>query len=376
MTYLFNNYARRAVHLVKGQGTVVTDDKGKDYLDFTSGIAVVSLGHAHPAIVKALQEQSEKLWHVSNLFESPEQEKLAESLTKNTDLSYALFCNSGAEANEAAIKLARKHTGKHHILSFKQSFHGRTFGAMAATGQDKIQQGFGPMLQSFEALPFNDVESLKQATNDSVAAIMLEVIQAEGGVNSIEPAFAEAVMAACNEHNILLIIDEVQTGIGRTGTRYAYEQTALKPDIVSLAKGLGGGFPIGALLAGEELFDTFGPGAHGTTFGGNPLAIAVAQTVVHHVFDPAFLQDVQEKSTYLKKQLQSELPNDKYSIRGQGLLVGIHSNKEIAPFIQAAEKQGLLLVPAGTNVIRLLPPLTVSKEEIDQAVAILKNILT
>ena len=376
MTYLFNNYARRAVHLVKGQGTVVTDDKGKDYLDFTSGIAVVSLGHAHPAIVKALQEQSEKLWHISNLFESPEQEKLAESLTKDTDLSYALFCNSGAEANEAAIKLARKHTGKHHILSFKQSFHGRTFGAMAATGQDKIQQGFGPMLESFEALPFNDVEALKQATNDNVAAIMLEVIQAEGGVNTIEPAFAEAVMAACNEHNILLIIDEVQTGIGRTGTRYAYEQTALKPNIVSLAKGLGGGFPIGALLAGEELFNTFGPGTHGTTFGGNPLAVSVAQTVVDHIFDPAFLKDVQEKSTYLKQQLQSELPKDKYSIRGKGLLVGIHSTKEIAPFIQEAEKQGLLLVPAGTNVIRLLPPLTVSKEEIDQAIAILKNILT
>ncbi|PID24438.1 acetylornithine transaminase [Sporosarcina sp. P7] len=375
MTYLFNNYARRAVHLVKGNGTVVTDDKGKDYLDFTSGIAVVSLGHAHPAIVKALQEQSEKLWHISNLFESPEQEKLAESLTRNTDLSYALFCNSGAEANEAAIKLARKHTGKHHILSFKQSFHGRTFGAMAATGQDKIQKGFGPMLESFEALPFNDREALKQATNDNVAAIMLEVIQAEGGVNSIEPAFAEAIMAACKEHHILLIIDEVQTGIGRTGTRYAYEQTALKPNIVSLAKGLGGGFPIGAMLASEELFHTFGPGTHGTTFGGNPLAISVAQTVVDHVFDSAFLKDVQEKSAYLKQQLQSELPNDKYSIRGNGLLVGIHSNNEIGSYIQEAEKQGLLLVPAGTNVIRLLPPLTVSKEEIDQAVAILKNIL-
>lgn len=376
MTHLFNNYARRAVHLVKGQGTVVTDDKGKDYLDFTSGIAVVSLGHAHPAIVKALQEQSEKLWHISNLFESPEQEKLAESLTENTNLSYALFCNSGAEANEAAIKLARKHTGKHHILSFKQSFHGRTFGAMAATGQDKIQKGFGPMLESFEALPFNDVEALKQATNDNVAAIMLEVIQAEGGVNSIEPAFAEAIMAACDEHNILLIIDEVQTGIGRTGTRYAYEQTVLKPDIVSLAKGLGGGFPIGALLAGEELFNTFGPGTHGTTFGGNPLAVSVAQTVVDHVFNPAFLKDVQEKSAYLKQQLQSELPKDNYSIRGNGLLVGIHSNNEIGSYIQEAEKQGLLLVPAGTNVIRLLPPLTVSKEEIDQAVTILKKILT
>ncbi|PID15828.1 aspartate aminotransferase family protein [Sporosarcina sp. P34] len=375
MTYLFNNYARRAVHLVKGNGTVVTDDKGKEYLDFTSGIAVVSLGHAHPAIVKALQEQSKKLWHISNLFESPEQEKLAESLTKNTDLSYALFCNSGAEANEAAIKLARKHTGKHHILSFKQSFHGRTFGAMAATGQDKIQKGFGPMLESFEALPFNDIEALKQATNDNVAAIMLEVIQAEGGVNSIEPAFAEAIMAACKEHNILLIIDEVQTGIGRTGTRYAYEQTALKPNIVSLAKGLGGGFPIGAMLASEELFHTFGPGTHGTTFGGNPLAISVAQTVVDHVFDPAFLKNVQEKSAYLKQKLQSELPNDKYSIRGNGLLVGIQSNNEIGSYIQEAEKQGLLLVPAGTNVIRLLPPLTVSKEEIDQAVTILKNVL-
>ncbi|MDV6378038.1 acetylornithine transaminase [Sporosarcina sp. GW1-11] len=376
MTFLFNNYARRAVHLVKGQGTIVTDDKGKDYLDFTSGIAVVSLGHAHPAIVKALQQQGEKLWHISNLFESPEQEKLAESLVKDTDLAYALFCNSGAEANEAAIKLARKHTGKHHILTFKQSFHGRTFGAMAATGQEKIQQGFGPMLQSFEALPFNDIEALKNAANENVAAIMLEVIQAEGGVNSIDPAFAQAVMDICEQHGILLIIDEVQTGIGRTGTRYAYEQTVLKPDIVSLAKGLGGGFPIGALLAGKELFETFGPGSHGTTFGGNPLAVAVAQAVIDHVFEPAFLQDVQNKSAYLKAQLQAALPAEKYSIRGNGLLVGIHSDEEISPFIQQAEQQGLLVVPAGTNVIRLLPPLTVSTDEIDQAVALLKNILS
>ncbi|WP_153730846.1 acetylornithine transaminase [Sporosarcina obsidiansis] len=375
MTSLFNNYARRAVHLVKGQGTVVTDDQGKEYLDFTSGIAVVSLGHAHPTIVKALQNQSEKLWHISNLFESPEQEKLAESLTKDTDLSYALFCNSGAEANEAAIKLARKHTGKHLILTFEKSFHGRTFGAMSATGQDKIRQGFGPLLESFETLPFNDVDALKGAANENVAAIMLEVIQGEGGVNSVEPAFAQAIMEACQQHGILLIIDEVQTGIGRTGTRYAYEQTALKPDIVTLAKGLGGGFPIGALIAGKDLFDTFGPGSHGTTFGGNPLAVAVAQTVVDHVFEPTFLQDVQDKSAYFKAQLQSVLPTEKFSVRGNGLLLGIHSNEEIAPVIQKAEQQGLLLVPAGTNVIRLLPPLTVSKKEIDQAVAILKNIL-
>ncbi len=375
MTSLFNNYARRAVHIVKGQGTVVTDDKGKDYLDFTSGIAVVSLGHAHPVMVKVIQQQSEKLWHISNLFESPEQEQLAKSLMKDTDLSYALFCNSGAEANEAAIKLARKHSGKSLTLTFKQSFHGRTFGAMAATGQAKVQEGFGPMLESFKALPFNDIEALKHAANDKVAAIMLEVIQAEGGVNSIDPEFAQAVMDTCKEHNILLIIDEVQTGIGRTGTRFAYEQTVLKPDIVSLAKGLGGGFPIGAMLAGKELFDTFGPGSHGTTFGGNPLAVAVAQTVIDHIFDDAFLQEVQDKSAYLKQQLEAELSEGKYSIRGNGLLIGIHSDQEIGAYIQQAEDQGLLVVPAGANVIRLLPPLTVSKEEIDQAIAILKNIL-
>ncbi|AXH99620.1 acetylornithine transaminase [Sporosarcina sp. PTS2304] len=375
MTSLFNNYARRAIHLVKGQGTIVTDDSGKDYLDFTSGIAVVSLGHAHPAIVSALQQQSEKLWHVSNLFASPEQEKLAESLTKNTDLAYALFCNSGAEANEAAIKLARKHSGKHHILTFKQSFHGRTFGAMAATGQEKIQEGFGPMLQSFEALPFNDIDALKNAANENVAAIMLEVIQAEGGVNSIEPAFAQTVMDVCQQFGILLIIDEVQTGIGRTGTRYAYEQTVLKPDIISLAKGLGGGFPIGAILAGEGLFETFGPGSHGTTFGGNPLAVAVAQTVIDHIFEADFLENVQKQSAYLKAQLQEVLPADKFSLRGNGLLVGIHTNEQVGPIIQEAEQQGLLVVPAGTNVIRLLPPLTVSTDEIDQAVAILKKIL-
>lgn len=375
MTSLFNNYARRGVHLVDGKGSIVTDAEGKEYLDFTSGIAVVSLGHAHPAIVKALKDQSEKLWHISNLFESPEQEKLAESLMKDTDLSYALFCNSGAEANEAAIKLARKHTGRHKILTFKQSFHGRTFGAMAATGQDKIKQGFGPMLESFEALPFNDAEALLKAADGETAAIMLEVVQGEGGVNSVEDGFVQAIMEACRKFDILLLIDEVQTGIGRTGTRYAYEQTALKPDIVTLAKGLGGGFPIGALLAGEELFDTFGPGSHGTTFGGNPLAVAVAQTVIDHVFEPVFLKEVCEKSTYLVEQLEQVLPAGKYVVRGKGLLVGIASNEEVAPIIQQAEQHGLLLVPAGTHVIRLLPPLTVTKEEIDEAVKILQKLL-
>ncbi|MFS0691035.1 acetylornithine transaminase [Sporosarcina sp. 179-K 8C2 HS] len=375
MSTLFNNYARRPVHLVKGEGTVVEDANGKKYLDFTSGIAVVSLGHAHPAIVKAIQAQSEKLWHVSNLFESPEQEKLAESLMKETHFSHSFFCNSGAEANEAAIKLARKHTGKSTIITFDQSFHGRTFGAMAATGQEKIKQGFGPMLETFKTVPFNDPAKLEAAIDDDVAAIMLEVIQGEGGIHAVTPEFASVISDICKSKGILCIVDEVQTGIGRTGTRYAYEQTGLKPDIMTLAKGLGGGFPIGAMLGTAELFDSFGPGTHGTTFGGNPLAVAVAQTVVDHVFAEDFLKDVQEKSNAMIRKLKECLPPERFDIRGNGLLIGIDCKEDVAPFIRQAEEAGLLVVQAGSNVIRMLPPLTVTEEEIDQAVTILTSIL-
>lgn len=240
MSALFNNYARRPISIVEGNGTVVKDSSGKSYLDFTSGIAVCCLGHSHPALVNTIKEQSEKIWHTSNLFESPGQEALAASLVKDNHLSYALFCNSGAEANEAAIKLARKHTGKSHIITFKNSFHGRTFGAMSATGQEKIHKGFGPLVDKFTYLSFNDVEALNNAVDDSVGAIMLEIIQGEGGVNSVTEEFADAINKICQERNVLLIVDEVQTGIGRTGTRFAFEQTSLKPNIVSMAKGLGG----------------------------------------------------------------------------------------------------------------------------------------
>lgn len=373
MSALFQNYARRPVHLVQGKGTIVTDETGKEYLDFTSGIAVLSLGHAHPAIVQAIQQQSEKLWHTSNLFESPEQEKLAASLVKDTHLAHAFFCNSGAEANEAAIKMARKHTGKNVIITFEKSFHGRTFGAMSATGQDKIRQGFGPLLETFRTVPFNDIDALDVAIDDEVAAIMLEVIQGEGGVNKVSPEFAQAIANICESKGILLMIDEVQTGIGRTGTRYAYEQTVLKPDIMTLAKGLGGGFPIGAMLGTSALYDTFSPGTHGTTFGGNPLAVAVAQTVLDHVFTSEFLATVNEKSAYFLEKLRGELPN--HQIVGSGLLLGIACEVEVAPYIEKAEQAGLLLVGAGPNVIRLLPPLTVTTEEIDQAVDILSSIL-
>lgn len=370
---LFNNYKRRPVHLVKGQGTKVWDEAGKEYLDFVSGIAVLSLGHSNPILVEAMKEQSDKLWHVSNLFDNPEQEKLAASLVADTHLAHGFFCNSGTEANEAAIKLARKHTGKHKMITFLHSFHGRTFAAMSATGQEKVHAGFGPIVEKFEYLPFNDVAALQAAVDEETAAIMLEVVQGEGGVNPVTAEFAEAIQAICDDKGILLIVDEVQTGIARTGTRYAWEQTALKPDIVSLAKGLGGGFPIGAMLATEALFDSFGPGTHGTTFGGNPMATHIAQTVIDTVFDQAFLADVETKSIYAKQQFAKALPN--LQVRGMGLLLGIESPLPVAEVIQAAEEKGLLLVGAGETTVRLLPPLTVSNEEIDAAVAILKEIL-
>ncbi|WP_227394614.1 acetylornithine transaminase [Jeotgalibacillus aurantiacus] len=374
MSALFQNYARRSIHITEGKGTVVKDENGKSYLDFTSGIAVVSLGHAHPSIVKTLQVQSEKLWHISNLFESPAQEKLAETLTADTPLDCAFFCNSGAEANEAAIKLARKATGKHVIVTFEQSFHGRTTGAMAATGQDKVKQGFGPLMPEFRTVPFNDTEALKHAVKEDTAAIMLEVIQGEGGVNVIQESFARDIQELCDSMGVLLIIDEVQTGIGRTGTRYAFEQTPLVPDIVTLAKGLGGGFPIGSMLGTERLSTHFGPGTHGTTFGGNPLAVAVAQTVVDHVFDAVFLQEVKEKERVLREQLAPllDLPEVK-GLTGKGLMLGVVLHDEAAPIVQQAEENGLLLVPAGPNVIRMLPPLTVTEQELKEAAAILKQ---
>ncbi|MEC1177523.1 acetylornithine transaminase [Metasolibacillus meyeri] len=376
MSALFQNYARRPVHIVEGKGTIVYDNEGKRYLDFTSGIAVCTLGHAHPAIVQALQQQSEKLWHISNLFESPEQEKLAAALVKDLPLAYAFFCNSGAEANEAAIKLARKHTGKHHIIVFEQSFHGRTFGAMSATGQDKVRNGFGPLVEQFTTLPFNDVAALEAAIDDTVAAIMLEPIQGEGGINVVTPEFAEAIQKICDKHDILLIVDEVQTGIGRTGTRFAFEQTALKPDIVSMAKGLGGGFPIGGILGSAKLFDTFTAGTHGTTFGGNPLAVAVAQTIIEHVFDDVFLQQVQAKSAYLQEQLQQAFTDEKFAVQGKGLMLGLYcGGEDVADYVTQLEQAGLLVVQAGPKVIRLLPPLIVSEAEIDEAVAILDKII-
>ncbi|MGX9134509.1 acetylornithine transaminase [Rummeliibacillus sp. JY-2-4R] len=370
MSALFGNYARRPIQLVKGLGTEVWDENGKSYLDFTSGIAVLSLGHANPILVDTIKQQSELLWHTSNLFESKQQVKLAEKLVEGTHLSHAFFCNSGTEANEAAIKLARKHTGKHKIITCLHSFHGRTFGAMSATGQAKVHSGFGPIVEKFEYIPYNDVQSLFETVDDETAAIMLEVVQGEGGVHVISPEFAEAIQNLCEEKGILCIVDEVQTGIGRSGTAYAYMQTALKPHIVTLAKGLAGGFPVGAMLGTAELYDSFGPGTHGTTFGGNPLAMAVATTVVNEVFDPEFLEKVQKKAQYLTEKLKESLPST-VEVRGMGLLQGFTCENS-SLVVEAAEENGLLLVAAGQNVVRVLPPLTVSLAEIDEAVEIIQ----
>ncbi|MFD0944342.1 acetylornithine transaminase [Savagea faecisuis] len=374
MSVLFQNYARRPIELVEGKGTIAYDQNGKKYLDFSSGIAVTSLGHANEELVQVVCEQSKKVWHTSNLFQNSKQEEVATKLIEGTHFGQALFCNSGAEANEAAIKLARKHTGKFKIITFQQSFHGRTLGTMAATGQDKVKEGFGPMLETFDIIPYNDEAALERAMGDDVAAIMLEVVQGEGGVEPITETFAEKINEMSKQYGALIIVDEVQTGIGRTGTKYAFQQTVLQPDIMSLAKGLGGGFPIGAMIATKELADTFGPGTHGTTFGGNYLATAVASKVCDIIFDETFLQQVQEKGAYLKEAVEKELPS--LETKGQGLLFGIRQEGwDVASVLAKAEEAGLLTVAAGNNVLRLLPPLTVSKEEIDEAVHILKQIL-
>lgn len=378
MSHLFANYGRWDIEIQSGKGTEVIDTTGKKYLDFTAGIGVVNIGHCHPNVVSALTEQAQAIWHTSNLFQSSLQEEVASLLTEHSMGSAVFFCNSGAEANEAAIKMARKHTGKHKIITFKQSFHGRTLGTMAATGQDKIKTGFGPMLHSFIHLPFNDIESLKNEMDDQTAAVMLEVVQGEGGVHPAEEQFLLEVEKLCAQHGALLIIDEVQTGIGRTGKPFAYQHYPISPDIITSAKGLGNGFPVGAMIGKEILFNTFNPGSHGSTFGGNPLAMSVAKATLNVVFQEGFLAEVEEKGQYLYDALSTKLAHIESlkNIRFKGLMFGLEFTNDVGALLTQLRQNGLIVLNAGPNVLRMLPPLTVSYAEMDEAVSIMSNVIS
>lgn len=376
-SHLFQTYGRREIEFLKGNGAKVIDKSGEQYLDFTSGIGVCNLGHCHPTVVKAVEKQLRNIWHISNLFTNSLQEEVASLLTEDTALDHVFFCNSGAEANEAALKLARKHTGKSLVVTCEQSFHGRTFGTMSATGQDKVKEGFGPLLPSFLHIPFNDIRALEEVMNEEVAAVMVEVIQGEGGVILADPSFLKEIEKLCNQYNALFIIDEVQTGIGRTGTLFAYEQMGIIPDIVTIAKALGNGIPVGAMIGRKELGSSFTAGSHGSTFGGNYIAMTAAKEVLQFIKEQSFFKEVQEKGEYVLKKLQEELRHVEcvQNIRGKGLMIGIECKHEVANVIEQLEKAGLLVLQAVPNVIRLLPPLIVTNEELEQAIYMIKRVV-
>ncbi len=376
MTYLFENYKRAPIEFVKAEGSYLLDSEGKAYLDFSSGIGVTNLGF-NPQVQQALIQQAGRIWHSPNLYLSSLQEQVAQELAGSYDY-LAFFCNSGAEANEAAIKLARKATGKQGIITFQQSFHGRTFGAMAATGQDKIKEGFGDGVPHFSYAVYNDLASVEELVNQDTAAVMLELVQGESGVRPAEAAFVKDLADFCRREEILLIVDEVQTGMGRTGQLYSFEHYGIIPDIVTLAKGLANGLPAGALLGKSSLAPAFGPGSHGSTFGGNKLAMAAALETLHIMKEAGFMEGVRSKSAILLEQLQLAFQDHPKisAVRGLGMMIGIETSASLSKIVEAARQKGLIILTAGENVIRLLPPLTISREEIQQGIAILKEVFS
>ena len=375
MTKLFQNYKRESIELIKAADNYLVDKEGNFYLDFSSGIGVTNLGF-HKQVKQAVSEQLEAIWHSPNLYQNSLQEQVADLLIGDEDY-LAFFCNSGAESNEAAIKLARKFSGKSDIITFKQSFHGRTFGAMSATGQEKIQLGFGPLVEGFHYAIYNDLESVKQLVTENTAAVMLELVQGEGGVIPADKDFVAELAHYCKEQGLLLIVDEVQTGIGRTGSLFAYQQYDISPDIVTLAKGLANGLPVGAMLGKSALGTAFTYGSHGTTFGGNKLVLSSSKAVLE-ILTEDFLAKVHVKASYLQDQLTKQLGNlpTVVAIRGLGLMLGIQVTRDLGTIITQARKNGLIVLTAGSDVIRLLPPLTITEEEIERAVSILAECLS
>ena len=383
MSYLAKNYNRKKISFKYGKGSFLYSTNGKKYLDFVQGIAVNSLGHAHPKLVNAVNKQSKKLWHVSNAFQIPEGEKLAKKLAKKTFADYIMFQNSGAEATEAAIKVARRYfysigkPKKNRILCVKNSFHGRTLAAIYASGSKKMTEGFGPKVTGFDHFNFADHKSLKKKITKNTAAIMVETIMGEGGIKVIPDWCLRELRKICNKKNILLILDEVQCGIGRSGDFFAFEKSKVKPDIVPIAKGIGGGFPIGAVLMNKKVASGMTAGSHGSTFGGNPLAMTVGNSVMDIISKKKFLKNVKKISEHFLSNLnkiKDEYPNIIKEIRGRGLLIGIQLKIDQTKFIKMLMDNNLLTIRAAENVVRILPPLNVKKNEINQSLKIIKKV--
>ena len=383
MSYLAKNYNRKKLSFVRGKGSFLYTKNGSKYLDFVQGIAVNSLGHAHPQLVKAINQQSKKLWHVSNAFVIPEGEELAKKLAEKTFADYIMFQNSGAEATEAAIKVARRYffsigkPNKNRIICIKNSFHGRTIAAIHASGSKKMTEGFGPKVGGFDHFNFGDHKKLKKLITKKTAAIMVETIMGEGGIKKIPDWCLRGLRKLCNKKRILLILDEVQCGIGRTGDFFAFESSKVKPDIVPIAKGIGGGFPIGAVLMNKKVASGMTAGTHGSTFGGNPLAMKVGIAALDIISKKSFLNKVKSNSKYFHIHLvkiKKKFPNIIKEVRGQGFLIGLQLYKDQTKFIKQLMDNKLLTIKAAENVVRILPPLNVKKTEIDKAIKIIKKV--
>jgi acetylornithine/N-succinyldiaminopimelate aminotransferase len=383
MSYLAKNYNRKKISFKYGKGSYLYSTNGKKYLDFVQGIAVNSLGHAHPKLVNAVNQQSKKLWHVSNAFQIPEGEMLAKKLAKKTFADFVMFQNSGAEATEAAIKAARRYfysigkPKKNRILCIKNSFHGRTLAAIYASGSKKMTEGFGPKVSGFDHFEFGNHKSLKKKITKNTAAIMVETIMGEGGIKAIPDWCLKELRKICNKKNILLILDEVQCGIGRSGDFFAFEKSKVRPDIVPIAKGIGGGFPIGAVLMNKKVASGMTAGTHGSTFGGNPLAMTVGNSVMDIISNKKFLKNVKSISEYFLfnlNKIQNEYPKIIKEIRGRGLLIGIQLKVDQTKFIKKLMDNNLLTIRAAENVVRILPPLNVKKNEINHSLKIIKKV--
>ena len=383
MSALAKNYNRKKISFKYGKGSFLYSTNGKKYLDFVQGIAVNSLGHANPYLIKALSKQAKKVWHVSNAFQIPEGEKLAKRLTQKTFADYVIFQNSGTEATEAAIKVARRYfysigkPKKNRILCVKNSFHGRTLAAIYASGSKKMTEGFGPKVEGFDHFNFGDHKSLKKSITNKTAAIMIETVMGEGGIKVVPDWCLKELRKTCNKKNILLILDEVQCGIGRSGDFFAFDKSKVKPDIVPIAKGIGGGFPLGAVLMNKKAASGMIPGTHGSTFGGNPLAMSVGNAVLDQIFKKGFLKNVKDLSKYFHFELnkiKEEFPKIIKEVRGVGFLVGLQLFNDQAKFVKKLMDNKLLTIRAAENVIRILPPLTVKKKEINLALNIIRKV--